>query len=76
MTVEIQKKLAQAVFGGDLEQAEALAQEAVKEGLDLRTCITGVREGLQRAGKLHASGKYLLHDLFSSTDAMKIALKI
>ena len=76
MTVEMQKKIAQVVADGDSEKAKTFALKAVKEGLDISACITGVREGLQRAGRLHASGEYLLADLFKSTDAMKIALAI
>ncbi|MBT3190132.1 MAG: hypothetical protein HN736_08590 [Anaerolineae bacterium] len=76
MTVKMQEKLAQVVADGDSEKAKIFALKVVKEGLDLPTCITGAREGLQRAGRLHASGEYLLADLFNSTDAMKIALGI
>ncbi len=76
MTLEIKQKLAQAIINGDASTAKSLAVEAVKEGVDLRACITGIREGLQHTGKLHASGEYLLSDLFNSTDAMKAALSI
>ncbi|MCP4142465.1 MAG: hypothetical protein GY755_19680 [Chloroflexi bacterium] len=76
MTLEIKKKLAQAVLNGDISTAKDLAVEAVKKRGDIRACITGVREGLQRAGKLHASGEYLLSDLFNSTEAMRAALSI
>lgn len=76
MAVEIHQKLAQAVFDGKLEEAKTFALEAVKQGLDARDCITGVTIGIQHAGKLHASGEYLLPDLFNSADAFKAALNI
>ena len=76
MTVEMHEKLAQAVIGGDPEEAKALALEAVKQGLDARTCIIGLTVGVQHIGKLHSEGGCSLLDFLNSAGAVKVALTI
>ncbi|MFA9403408.1 MAG: corrinoid protein, partial [Anaerolineales bacterium] len=62
---------------GEPEEAEALAKEALEQGLDPLTCITqGLTVGIQQVGKLFASGEYFLPDLIIGADAMKVALDV
>jgi corrinoid protein of di/trimethylamine methyltransferase len=77
MTEEMYKRLAQAVIEGEPEDAEALAKEALEQGLDPLVCITeGLTAGIQQVGKLFASGEYYLPDLIIGADAMKVALDV
>jgi len=77
MTKEMYKKLAQAVIDGEPEDAEAIAKEALEQGLDPLECITeGLTPGIQQVGKLFASGEYFLPDLIIGADAMKVALDV
>ena len=77
MTDEMYKRLAQAVIEGEPEEAEALAKEALEQGLDPLACITeGLTVGIQQVGKLFASGEYYLPDLIIGADAMKVALDV
>lgn len=77
MTEEMYKRLAQAVIEGEPEEAEALAKEALEQGLDPLACITeGLSAGIQQVGKLFASGEYFLPDLIIGADAMKVALDV
>lgn len=77
MTEEMYKMLAQAVIEGEPEEAEALAKEALEQGLDPLECITeGLTAGIQQVGKLFASGEYYLPDLIIGADAMKVALDV
>jgi corrinoid protein of di/trimethylamine methyltransferase len=77
MIEEMHQKLAQAVVDGEPEDAEALAKEALEQGLDPLACIVeGLTPGIQRVGELFASGEYYLPDLIMGADAMKAALDI
>jgi len=77
MAEEMHQKLAQAVIDGEPEDAEALAKEALTQGLDPLACIThGLTKGIQEVGKLFASGEYFLPELIIGADAMKLALDI
>ena len=77
MSEEMHQKLAQTVIDGEPEDAEALAKEALAQGLDPLACITqGLTKGIQEVGKLFASGEYFLPELIIGADAMKLALDI
>jgi len=77
MTEEMYQKLTQALIDGEPEEAEALAKEAVAQGLDPLACITqGLTPGIQEVGKLFSSGEYFLPELIIGADAMKAALDI
>jgi corrinoid protein of di/trimethylamine methyltransferase len=77
MAEEMHQKLAQAVIDGEPEDAEALAKEALEQGLDPLACITnGLTRGIQEVGKLFTSGEYFLPELIIGADAMKMALNI
>jgi corrinoid protein of di/trimethylamine methyltransferase len=74
---EIISKLAQSVIDGEPEDAEALAQQALDQGLDPLTCINeGLTAGIQRVGELFADGEYYLPDLIIGGEAMKAALSV
>ncbi len=77
MTEDIIAKLMQAVIDGEPEDAAALAQQALDQGLDPLTCINnGLTKGIQHVGELFANGEYYLPELIIGGDAMKEALAI
>jgi 5-methyltetrahydrofolate--homocysteine methyltransferase len=77
MSGEIYQKLAQAVVDGESEIAEALAKQALEQGLDPLDCINeGLTKGIQRVGELFAEGECYLPELVLSANAMKVALSV
>lgn len=77
MSKEMFEKLAQAVVDGEPEEAAALAQEALDQGLDALDCINkGLSPGIDEVGELFATGEYYLPDLILGGDAMKAALAV
>jgi corrinoid protein of di/trimethylamine methyltransferase len=77
MPDEILSKLAQAVIDGEPEEAEALARQALAQGLDPMMCINqGLSPGIDRVGELFETGEYYLPDLIIGGDAMKVALTV
>jgi 5-methyltetrahydrofolate--homocysteine methyltransferase len=77
MSVEIHKKLAQAVVDGESEVAEALARQALEQGLEPLDCINeGLTKGIQHVGELFADGECYLPELVLSANAMKVALSV
>lgn len=77
MSEELYNKLAQAVIDGEPEDAEALAQQALDEGVDPLTCINqGLMVGIQEVGELFSKGDYFLPELIIGADTMKKALDI
>jgi 5-methyltetrahydrofolate--homocysteine methyltransferase len=77
MSVEIHKKLAQAVVDGESEVAEALARQALEQGLEPLDCINeGLTKGIQHVGELFADGECYLPELVMSANAMKAALSV
>ncbi len=76
MSKEIFQKLAQIVIDGDIENAEALVEKVLEQGLDAHACIKeGLIRGIQHVGGLFASGEYQLSELIKSADAMEAALQ-
>jgi corrinoid protein of di/trimethylamine methyltransferase len=74
---EILAKLAKAVEDGEPEDAEALAQQALDEGLDPLKCINeGLTLGITRVGESFSDGDAYLPDLILGGEAMKSALAI
>jgi len=74
---EIFEKLAQAVIDGEQEDALALANKALDQGVDPLECITnGLTKGIQKVGELFAAGDYYLPELIIGADVMKAALDI
>ncbi len=77
MSEQILERLAQAVIDGEPEDAEELARQALRQGLDPLVCINeGLTAGIDRVGELFATGEYFLPDLIIGGDAMKAALAI
>jgi len=77
MTEELFKNMAQAVIDGDDEEAEALAQQALNQGVDPLAAINeGLTPGMDVVGELYASGEYFLPDLILGGEAMKAALAV
>ncbi len=77
MTEALFNKLAQAVIDGEPEDAEALANQALQEGVDALACINqGLMPGIQKVGELFSQGDYFLPELIIGADAMKAALDI
>jgi corrinoid protein of di/trimethylamine methyltransferase len=77
MTEELFKNMAQAVIDGDDEEAEALAQQALDQGVDpLEAINKGLTPGMDVVGELYASGEYFLPDLILGGEAMKAALAV
>jgi corrinoid protein of di/trimethylamine methyltransferase len=77
MSKEIFQQLAQAVIDGEPEDAEALAQQALEQGIDPLDCINlGLVKGIQKVGELFANGDYFLPELIIGADAMKSALDV
>ncbi len=70
-------ELAEAVIEGKMDDAEALAKEALEKDLDPLPCITeGLTKGIQKVGELFASGEYFFPQLITAANAMKTALDI
>ncbi len=74
---ELLRKMTQVVVDGEPEDAAALAQQALEQGLDPLVCINeGLTPGMSRVGDLFASGEYFLPDLIIGGEAMKAALAV
>ena len=77
MTEELFQKIAQAVIDGEPEDAEELAHQAIRDGVDALACINqGLMPGIQKVGELFSQGDYYLPELIIGADAMKAALDI
>jgi corrinoid protein of di/trimethylamine methyltransferase len=77
MSEELFKQMAQAVIDGDDEEAAALAQKALDEGIDpLEAINKGFTAGMDVVGELYATGEYFLPDLILGGEAMKAALAV
>jgi corrinoid protein of di/trimethylamine methyltransferase len=77
MSEELFKQMAQAVIDGDDEEAEALAQQALDQGVDALDCINqGYTVGMDEVGELFSTGEYFLPDLILGGEAMKAALAV
>jgi len=77
MSEELYKRMAQSVIEGDDEEAEALAQQALDEGVDALECINqGYTVGMDEVGELFSTGEYFLPDLILGGEAMKAALAV
>jgi corrinoid protein of di/trimethylamine methyltransferase len=77
MSEEIYLKLSQALIDGEPEDAEALAKQALAQGIDPLACINeGLMPGIHKVGELFSSGEYFLPELIIGADAMKAALDI
>lgn len=74
---ELLGKLAESVELGEPEEAAALAQQALDEGLDpLKSIDEGLTPGITRVGESFSRGDAYLPDLILAGEAMKSALDI
>ena len=74
---EILAQLAQSVEDGEPEDAVALAEQALNNGLDPLLCINqGLTPGITRVGDSFSRGDAFLPDLILGGKAMKAALEI
>ncbi|HEY5657347.1 MAG TPA: corrinoid protein [Myxococcota bacterium] len=77
MSEELFSKLTQAVFEGESEDAEALVQQALEQGIDPLACINeGLMKGIEKVGEYFSDGRYFLPELIQGATAMKAALDI
>jgi corrinoid protein of di/trimethylamine methyltransferase len=77
MSDELFKQMAQAVIDGDDEGAEALAQQALDQGVAPLDAINkGYTAGMDMVGELFSTGEYFLPDLILGGEAMKAALGV
>jgi len=77
MKEEIFQKMIQAVLCGEIEDAEALARQALEQRIDPLECITqGLTKGIQEVGEKYSTGEYFLPELIFGANAMKAALDI
>jgi corrinoid protein of di/trimethylamine methyltransferase len=75
MSEDLFKQMAQAVIDGDDDEATALAQHALAEGVDpLEAINKGYTAGMDVVGELYSTGDYFLPDLILGGEAMKAAL--
>ena len=72
---ELFKKMAQSIVDGDAEVAEALAKEAIAEGIDPLEAITdGYVVGVNQVGDSFSCGMAFLPELVMAGEAMKLAV--
>ena len=75
MSEKLYKQMAQAVIDGDDDEASALAQRALEQGVDPLNAINkGYTAGMDVVGELYSTGEYFLPDLILGGEAMKAAL--
>lgn len=77
MSEELFKEMAQAVIDGDDDEAAALAQRGLDEGISALDAINkGFTPGMDQVGEMYSSGDYFLPDLILGGEAMKAALAV
>ncbi len=77
MSEELFKQMAQAVIEGDPDEAQALAHQALSQGVDpLEAINKGYTPGMDEVGELYSTGEYFLPDLILGGEAMKAALAV
>ena len=77
MTEEIFKQMAQSVINGEPEDAEALAKQAVAQGVDpLQAINEGFVQGVNYVGEQFSLGEMFLPELVLAGEAMKAAVAV
>jgi corrinoid protein of di/trimethylamine methyltransferase len=77
MTEELFKQMAQSVINGEPEEAEALAKQAVAQGVDpLQAINEGFVQGVNYVGEQFQCGEMFLPELVLAGEAMKAAVAI
>ena len=74
---EILARMEKAIIEGDKDEAEALAELAIKEKIDLNEVIEkGYTPGIQKVGDLWEKGEYFLPELITGAECMKAAMEV
>ena len=74
---EILAGMEKAIIEGDKDEAEALAELAIKEKIDLNEVIgKGYTPGIQKVGDLWEKGEYFLPELITGAECMKAAMEV
>ncbi len=69
--------LSNSVIDGDSEKAISLANEVIKQGLDINEAIfKGLNEGMRIVGELYEKKEYFLPEIIISADALYDALEV
>jgi corrinoid protein of di/trimethylamine methyltransferase len=77
MSKELFESLTRAVVEGEEEEAVALVNQALEQGVDPLACINeGLMKGIEEVGERFSDGSYFLPELIMGADAMKAALEI
>lgn len=77
MEADLFRQMAQAVIDGDDDEAAALAEQVVAQGMDpLEAINKGFTAGMDVVGELYSTGEYFLPDLILGGEAMKAALAV
>jgi methanogenic corrinoid protein MtbC1 len=77
MKNDLYRSMTEAIVAGDRARSAALAEEAVRDGLDLLEVIEkGYVPGIQEVGRLWEEGEYFLPELITSAEAMKRAMAV
>lgn len=77
MSNELFQAVAQSIIDGETEDAEALARQAVEQGIDpLQAINQGFVVGLDEVGEQFGCGEMFLPDLVQAAEAMKAAVAI
>jgi len=77
MSQELFDAMRQCIIDGDTDRAEALAQQALDQGLDpLEAIDTGFVQGINYVGDQFGAGEMFLPDLMLAAEAMKKAVAI
>ena len=74
---EILARMEKAIIEGDKDEAEVLAELAIKEKIDLNEVIEkGYTPGIQKVGDLWEKGEYFLPELITGAECMKAAMEV
>ena len=77
MYEELYKEMAQSILDGDDEEAAALAERSVKDGVDPLDAINqGFILGVNEVGERYTDGDMFLPDLVLAGEAMKAAVAV
>jgi len=77
MSEELFKAMAQSVIEGDADQAGALAQQALAQGIAPLDAINqGFVSGINEVGRQYGCGDMFLPDLVMAGEAMKAAVAV
>jgi corrinoid protein of di/trimethylamine methyltransferase len=77
MSSKLFDEMAQSIIDGEAEESEALARQAIEQGVDpLQAINQGFVAGLDEVGEQFGCGEMFLPDLVQAAEAMKSAIAI